>query len=116
MQWRLMTMLEPREPTDMDDFLFDLQGFFLLKRAVEPELITDLNKAFDALPNLKVGEWYGNSQRRDYTAETGFELHNCVEAGEPFERLIDHPGWIKLIHRYCGERESYVDGLFIDEC
>lgn len=109
-------MTQPHEPTDMDDFLFDLRGYLVLKQAAEPELIDELNRAFDSFPPLEVGEWFGNAQRRDYTAATGFELHNCVEAGEPFERLIDHPGWIQLVRRYCGERESYVDGLFIDEC
>lgn len=109
-------MTTPRLPTEMDDFLFDLRGYLLLRQAVEPQLIDDLNRAFDELPPLQVGEWFGNSQRRDYTAETGYELHNCVEAGEPFEKLIDHPGWIHLVHRYCGEQDSYVAGLFIDEC
>ena len=63
-----------------------------------------------------MGQWYGNAQRRDYTAATGLELHNCVEAGEPFERLIDHPGWIDYLRHYCGEEHAYTQGLFIDEC
>ena len=75
----------------------------------------DLNRAFDDFPPLEPMQWWGNAQRRDYTAETGFELHNCVEAGAPFEELIDHPGWIGHVRRYCGEQDSYVEGLFIDE-
>lgn len=105
-----------REPTAMDDFLFDLRGFLILEQALDPTLLGDLNGAFDRFPKIARGEWWGNSQRRDYTGDTGFELHNVVEAGEPFERLIDHPSWIELVHRYCGEKDSYVDGLFIDEC
>ena len=108
--------MEPRLPTPLDDFLFDLRGYLVLKNAVEPELIDRLNKAIDAIPVLKVGEWLGNAHRRDYTSETGFELHNCVELGGPFEELIDHPGWVHMVHHYCGEENSYVDGLFIDEC
>jgi hypothetical protein len=108
--------MEPRNPTPLDDFLFDLRGFLVLENAVEPELLAALNRAFDDFPPLEPGQWWGNAQRRDYTAETGFELHNCVEVGEPFERLIDHPGWIHHIRRYCGEQNSYVEGLFIDEC
>ena len=54
--------------------------------------------------------------RRDYNGATGFELHNCVEAGAPFEELIDHPGWINYVRHYCGEENSYVAGLFVDEC
>jgi ectoine hydroxylase-related dioxygenase (phytanoyl-CoA dioxygenase family) len=108
--------MEPRNPTLLDDFLFDLRGYLILENAVEPELVECLNQAFDRFPPLTRGEWWGNAQRRDYTDETGFELHNCVEAGEPFERLIDHPGWINLVRHYCGEEQSYVTGLFIDEC
>jgi ectoine hydroxylase-related dioxygenase (phytanoyl-CoA dioxygenase family) len=108
--------MEPRNPTPLDDFLFDLRGYIVIKNAAEPEFLDELNRAVDNFPPLKVGEWWGNAQRRDYTSDTGFELHNCVEAGEPFERLIDHPGWLNYVRHYCGEEQSYVEGLFIDEC
>jgi hypothetical protein len=104
------------QSTALDDYLFDLRGFLILEAAVEPDLLTDLDTAFDAFPPLQPGEWWGNAQRRDYTRDTGYELHNCVEAGEPFERLIDYPAWIDHVRRYCGENQSYVQGLFIDEC
>lgn len=100
----------------MNDFLFDLRGYLTLENAVQPDLLSDLNHAFDHFPPLEPGEWWGNAQRRDYTDYSGFELHNCVEAGEPFERLIDHPSWINYLLRYCGEQDSYVHGLFMDEC
>jgi ectoine hydroxylase-related dioxygenase (phytanoyl-CoA dioxygenase family) len=108
--------MEPTQPTPLDDFFFDLRGYLILKQAVEPELVDDLNRMIDNLPPLEYKQWYGNTQRRDYTDSTGLELHNCVELGEPFERLIDHPGWINYVRRYCGEEQSYVEGLFIDEC
>ena len=108
--------MEPRNPTALDDFMFDLNGYIILKNAVEPDLLDALNDAFDNFPALQQGEWWGNAQRRDYTGETGLELHNCVEAGEPFERLIDHPSWINYARHYAGEEDSYVEGLFIDEC
>ena len=75
-----------------------------------------MNAAFDSFPELEYGQWWGNAQRRDYNGATGYELHNCVEVGEPFERLMDGPGWIEYVRHYCGEEESYVAGLFIDEC
>ncbi|MCB9121880.1 MAG: phytanoyl-CoA dioxygenase family protein [Caldilineaceae bacterium] len=105
-----------RIPTALDDFLFDLNGYLILKNAVGPELLTELNAAFDAFPPLEQGEWWGNAQRRDYNGATGYELHNCVESGEAFEKLLDHPGWIEYVRRYCGEQGSYVEGLFVDEC
>ena len=79
-------------------------------------LVAELNAAFDAFPPLPRGEWWGNAQRRDYTSDTGLELHNCVEAGPVFEKLIDHPSYINYLRHYCGEEQSYVEGLFIDEC
>ena len=105
-----------RMPTALDDFLFDLNGYLILKSAVDPELLAELNAAFDRLPPLEQGEWWGNAQRRDYNGATGYELHNCVEAGAPFEKLLDHPSWIEYARRYCGEQGSYVEGLFVDEC
>lgn len=108
--------MDPKQPTALDDFLFDLHGYLILKQAVEPELVADLNRLIDELPALENRRWHGNAQRRDYNAAAGFELHNCVEAGEPFERLIDHPDWINYVRRYCGEEQSYIEGLFIDEC
>ncbi|BDI30587.1 hypothetical protein CCAX7_26380 [Capsulimonas corticalis] len=100
---------------ELQDYLFDLNGYLILKDAVEPALLASLNAAFDEFPPLEQSEWWGNAQRRDYTGDTGFELHNCVEAGSPFEQLIDHPSWINLVKRYCGEYDSYIEGLFIDE-
>ena len=105
-----------RQPLPTDDFLFDLNGYLILKDAVEPELLEALNAEFDRFPrDLPQGDWYGNCQRRDYNQKTGLELHQCIELGGPFLQLIDHPSWIDLVRRYCGEQNSYVEGLFIDE-
>jgi len=101
---------------ELQDYLFDLNGYLVLENAVDESLLERLNKAFDGFPPIERYEWIGNAQRRDYNDHTGYELHNCVEAGEPFEELIDHPSWIDLVGRYCGEPGSYVEGLFIDEC
>lgn len=108
--------MEARVPSALDDFLFDLNGYLVLKNVVGADLLARLNAAFDAFPPLEYGEWWGNAMRRDYNGATGFELHNCVEAGEAFEELIDNPGWINYLRHYCGEENSYVSGLFIDEC
>jgi ectoine hydroxylase-related dioxygenase (phytanoyl-CoA dioxygenase family) len=105
-----------RNASALDDFLFDLRGYLVLENALEPELLDALNAEFDAIPPLDVGQWYRNAQRRDYNQATGLEMHNCVEMGKPFEKLIDHPSWINLVRHFCGEEKSYVEGLFIDEC
>jgi ectoine hydroxylase-related dioxygenase (phytanoyl-CoA dioxygenase family) len=106
-----------KQPTALDDFLFDLRGYLILENAIEPALLDELNAAFDDFPrDLEQGAWLGHAQRRDYNKATGLELHNCVELGEPFEKLIDHRAWIDYVRHYCGEEKSYVEGLFIDEC
>jgi hypothetical protein len=101
---------------DLVDYFFDLRGYAILENAVDPEHIAALNKVLDGFPELPYQGWQGNVQRFDNNAASGAELQNIVEAGEPFERLIDHPSWIGRLRRYCGEFESYVAGLFIDEC
>lgn len=111
-----MSAPQANQPTALDDFFFDLNGYVIIKNAVEPELVNEVNAAIDAIPPLEFGQWFGNAQRRDYTKDTGLELHNCVEIGAPFEKLIDHPGYINYLRHWCGEEQSYVQGLFIDEC
>jgi ectoine hydroxylase-related dioxygenase (phytanoyl-CoA dioxygenase family) len=103
-------------PTDLDDFLFDLRGYLVLEGAVDADLLARLNDAFARMPPLERGEWWGNAQRFDYTDETGYELHNCIEADPAFEELVDHPAWIDHARRYAGEVGTYVEGLFLDEC
>jgi Phytanoyl-CoA dioxygenase (PhyH) len=100
----------------LEDYLFDLRGYLVLKNAISPALLHNLNRAFDAFPDLEYQDWWGNVQRLDNNGYAGIELQNIVEAGGPFEDLIDHPSWHDRLLRYCGEHESYVEGLFIDEC
>ena len=102
---------------DLQDFLFDLRGYLILEKAVDARLLAELNAAFDAFPeDLGWGDWYRNAQRLDNNGWAGLELQNIVEAGKPFETLIDHPSWITRLRRYCGEEGTYVEGLFLDEC
>jgi hypothetical protein len=106
-----------QNPSAMDDFLFDLNGYLILKDAVDTDLLDALNAEFDGFPaDLPLGHWHRGAQRRDYNPDTGLELHNCIEIGGPFHALIDHPSWIHHVRRYAGEANSYVQGLFIDEC
>jgi len=104
------------QPSAMDDYLFDLRGYLILRNVVDASHIDTLHTVLDSVPPLEYGEWWGNVQRKDDNGVAGCELQNIVEAGEPFERLIDHPGWIDYLRRYCGEQGTYVAGLTIDEC
>ncbi|NIK54614.1 phytanoyl-CoA dioxygenase family protein [Kribbella shirazensis] len=104
-------------PTELDDYLFDLRGYLVLEQALEPDLVDKLNTALDNFPELEPQAWAGNVHRvDDNPGNAGVELQNIVEGGPEFERLIDHPSWLAHVRRYCGEQDSYVEGLFIDEC
>ncbi len=103
-------------PTLLEDFEFDLRGFLVLRGALDPDEVRRLNDAYDRFPPLSNGEWVGNAQRRDYTKDTGFELHNVLDCDDRnFEFLIDHPSWIDHVRHYAGEEGTYVEGVSIDE-
>jgi hypothetical protein len=102
--------------TPFEDFEFDRVGYLVRRGALSTDEVGALNAAFDRFPDVAPGEWIGNAQRRDYTAATGFELHNVLDCGDPaFDVLIDHPGWIAHARHYAGEEASYVQGVTIDE-
>jgi len=101
---------------DIQDYLFDLRGFIIIKDAASPELVDRLNAGLEPYLDMQYLDWLGNVQRFDNNGNAGIELQNIVEGGAPFEELLDHPAWHERLVRYCGEEGSYVEGLFVDEC
>ena len=99
-------------PTPMQEFFFDLRGYCILPKALDADHLKELNDWADGLPELENGEWLGNMEAHTYGSIDGFNLQNIIEAGEPFERLIDHPAWIGLVRHYLGEHGR----PFINEC
>lgn len=88
----------------------------MIRDALSPDEVSALDAAYDRFPALANGEWYGNAQRRDYTADTGFELHNVLDCGDPaFDILIDHPSWVAHARHFAGEEGTYVQGIMLDE-
>src|SRR4051794_22501906 len=100
---------------DLHDYLLDLKGYLVLKGAVDAQHVAELNEALDSEPrDLARREWWRNCQLSSDSAEV-VSFETIVEAGEPFERLIDHPSWIERVRRYCGEQDSYdFEGLCLD--
>ena len=84
---------------DMQDYLFDLNGYLILNDALDPAHLAALNAAFDAFPDMGFKDWWGDVQRLDNNDKAGMELQNIVHAGKPFEDLIDHPAWTPRMRR-----------------
>jgi hypothetical protein len=103
----------------LDEYMFDLNGYILLEKALSGKEVEEINGALDAIPPLAPGEWYGYVQREKFEESRGIAWQQIYEAGEPFERLIDHPSWYEHARHFVGGEGTfdYNHGpLFIDEC
>ncbi len=94
-------------PTEMDDFLFDLRGYIVLEQALSPEEVAELNANVDRLVEEQDAPGPGLPESPGYE-QFGRLILNVVEAGEPFERLIDHPSWSEHLRRYIGRTDRPV--------
>lgn len=116
------TTLTDEAVTPREEYLFDLNGFLILKNVLTQSHVAEMNAILTEItsldPPLRPGEWYGYVHAHNYGGAEGINLQQIYEAGEPFERLIDYPGWYaKVKHFVGGERTfDYHHGpLFIDE-
>ena len=102
-------------PTQMDEYQFDLYGYTIVKEALDPNHVRAINDWINDLPPLEPGQWYGNIDVHTYGAIDGTNLQNIIEAGEIFERLIDHPSWIGLVRHYLGPRHRpFINEAFLN--
>lgn len=108
--------------TDRQRYLFDLNGYLVLENAIDPDHVNACNAVLDQIinldPPLKHGEWYGGVQAHTFGGVDGINLQQIYEAGEPFERLIDHPAWWELVQHFVGGQatfDAHHGPLFIDE-
>ena len=106
------------KPTEMEIYLFDLRGYLILESALTAEEVDELNAGIDALLPAESGEWIGYVHPTNFGANDGLNFQQIYEAGEPFEKLIDHPSWFERIKYFVGGEGSFdwLHGpLFIDE-
>lgn len=106
------------QPSEMEIYLFDLRGYLILKNALSPHEVADLNAGIDALLPIEDGEWDGYVHATNFGAKDGINLQQIYEAGAPFERLIDHPSWFEKVKYFVGGQDSFdalLGPLFIDE-
>ena len=107
-----------KKPTELEKYLFDLNGYIILKKAISDREIRECNKIIDNLKNLKNNQWQGYVHGHNYGGKEGLNLQQIYEAGKPFEKFIDHPSWINHMLEFVGGKDTFdhLHGpLFIDE-
>lgn len=105
-----------------DEYLFDLNGYLILKDVLTKSHVAEMNDVLTGIaglqPPLRQGEWFGCVHAHSYGGAEGVNLQQIYEAGEPFERLIDYPGWFAKVKHFVGGEQSFDwhhGPLFIDE-
>lgn len=110
---------DARRPTDVEEYLFDLQGFIVLRGALSREEVQAGNMVVDRIPrSIPRDGWFGYVHREDHPEHRGISYQQIYEGGEAFEALIDHPSYINYVLRFVGGQGTfdYHHGpLFIDE-
>ena len=104
--------------TDLDAYLFDLRGYLVLKNAIAPDHIRELNAILDSMSVSETGQWHGSVHTHSFGGKDGVNFQQIYEAGEPFERLIDNPSWIEKVTAFVGGEGTFDcthGNLFIDE-
>lgn len=101
--------------TKLEEYLFDLNGFVVLKGALSLAEVDEINAALDALPKMKLGDWYGHAHMTSGPGDVS--LQQVYELGEPFEKLIDHPAYFMKLKRFIGGNgwDNNHAPLMIDE-
>lgn len=113
---------QPQKLTPIERYLFDLRGYLVLRGAIEPELLKQLNTKLDEFidmdPPLEHGDWVGAVQAHTFGGDDGVNLQQIYEAGPAFEQLIDHPAWYGKVLELIGSEQNFDNHhgpMFIDE-
>ena len=105
---------------EMDRYLFDLNGFVMLRGALAPERLQACNAALDAMQDMAPGDWRGHVHGQVFDhADEGLNLQQIYE-DPAFEPLIDNPAWMGHVLHFLGTDAPSFDTAhgpcFIDEC
>lgn len=97
--------------TDEERFLFDIQGFLVLRSAIEPDLVAALDTAVVAneakdhderwAENLPVV--HGQHFTKDTHIESQIRLNGLPRLDPVFDQLIAHPSYLPYLKAFMGE-------------
>ena len=93
-------------PTEMEDYLFDLQGYLLLPQAVDADHLSEMNAVLDQWLTEADARWQEKAIPSGPPFSASFE--NLVERDGSFLRLVDHPAWAQYMKRYIGSEDPPV--------
>ena len=111
--------------TEMEEYLFDLNGYLIIKNALTPQQVAACNVTYneieEATKSITGRGWWGDVSVNNSGNQEGIILQQLYEAGPVWEELLDHPSWYdKAIHFIGTDDPENFDGhhgpAFIDEC
>ncbi|MEM7624259.1 MAG: phytanoyl-CoA dioxygenase family protein [Planctomycetota bacterium] len=115
--WQDDPRVTPADPAEQD-YLFDLQGFTVLRGALSAEQLAAINGFVDAqdVDALEPGQWIGDVETHTYGSRDGINFQNIIEGGPVFEECIDHPAWFDRVKRYVarGHHHLTIDENFLN--
>ena len=94
--------------TDDEKFLFDLQGFLILRGAIEPELVVALDEAVVTNEAIEHDESWAEGLpvvtnayfTKDRWMEHQVRLNGLPRLDPVFDRLIAHPGYLPYLKEF----------------
>lgn len=108
--------------TDLERYLFDLNGFLVIPNALSDGELAECNATLDRHQDFVGDGWDGHVRLfNNPERQEGLILQQVYEAGAVWESLIDHPSWFgKAVHFIGSDDPENFDGhhgpAFIDEC
>lgn len=93
------------------DYMFDLQGYLILRNAISKQDLAEMNQWVDdhwndvenanlSGTNTGSNQWIGNVELHSYGKDDGVNFQNIIEGAPVFERMIDNPAWFSMAQRY----------------
>ena len=110
-------MSEAVSPSDLDRYLFELNGYLVLKGTLNEAEVAACNADLDLLEDLKQGEWHGAVQCHRFSDTDGKNLQQIYEM-PAFRPMINHPSWIEYMKTFvdgAGSFDHKHGPLFIEE-